>query len=138
MLQPKRRKYIKDFRGRRRGVASRGSSISFGDYAMKAQEAAWVTAAQIEAARRTITHALRKGGRVWVRIFPDKPITSRPAGKRMGGGKGDISAYVAVVRPGLILFEVAGAEESIVREAFRKAAAKLPIDVKVVAKEANL
>jgi large subunit ribosomal protein L16 len=137
MLQPKRRKYMKDFRGRRRGVASRGSSISFGDYAMKAQGAAWITSAQIEAARRTITHALRKGGRVWVRVFPDKPITSRPAGKRMGGGKGDISTYVAVVRPGLILFEVAGAEESIVREAFRKAGAKLPIDVKVIAKEAN-
>lgn len=116
-------------------MATRGSSISFGDFALKAQEVSWITSAQIEAARRTITHGLKKGGRVWVRIFPDKPITARPAGKRMGGGKGDISTYVAVVRPGTILFEVAGAEESIVREAFRKASAKLPIDVKVVSKE---
>ena len=135
MLQPKRRKYIKDFRGRRRGAATRGNKVSFGDYGLKAQEVAWVTSAQIEAARRTITHALKRGGRVWVRVFPDKPITSRPAGKRMGGGKGDISTYVAVVKPGLILFEVAGAEPAIIREAFRKASAKLPIDVKVVARE---
>lgn len=135
MLQPKRRKFIKDFRGRRRGAATRGNSISFGDFGLKAMEVAWVTSAQIESARRTITHALKKGGRVWVRIFPDKPITSRPAGKRMGGGKGDISTYVAVVKPGAILFEVAGAEASIVREAFRKASAKLPIDVRVVTRE---
>ena len=136
-MQPKRRKYIKDFRGRRRGVATRGNAISFGDFAIKAQEVAWVTSAQIEAARRTITHALKKGGRVWIRIFPDKPITSRAAGKRMGGGKGDISTYVAVVRPGTVMFEVAGADESIVREAFRKASAKLPIDVKIVSREEN-
>ncbi len=135
MLQPKRRKYIKEFRGRRRGPATRGNSISFGDYGLKSQGVAWVTSAQIEAARRTITHALKKGGRVWVRVFPDKPITSRPAGKRMGGGKGDISTYVAVVKPGLILFEVAGADAMIVKEAFRKASAKLPIDVKMVARE---
>jgi large subunit ribosomal protein L16 len=135
MLQPKRRKYIKEFRGRRRGNATRGSEISFGDYAMKAQEVAWVTSAQIESARRTITHSLKKGGRVWIRIFPDKPITSRPAGKRMGGGKGEISTYVAVVKPGMILFEVAGAAEDIVKEAFRKASAKLPIDVKMISRE---
>ena len=135
MLQPKRRKYIKEFRGRRHGVATRGSKISFGDFAMKAQEVAWVTSAQIESARRTITHGLRKGGRVWVRIFPDKPITARPAGKRMGGGKGDISTYVAVVRPGMILFEVAGADPAIVKEAFRKASAKLPIDIKIISRE---
>ena len=135
MLQPKRRKFIKDFRGRRRGLATRGNSISFGDFGLKAQEVAWITSAQIESARRTITHHLKRGGRVWVRVFPDKPITSRPAGKRMGGGKGDISTYVAVVKPGLILFEVAGAEESVIREAFRKAGAKLPIDVRVVSRE---
>jgi len=135
MLQPKRRKYIKDFRGRRRGLATRGNSISFGDFGLKAQEVAWITSAQIESARRTITHHLKRGGRVWVRVFPDKPITGRPAGKRMGGGKGDISTYVAVVKPGLILFEVAGAEPSVIREAFRKAGAKLPIDVKVVSRE---
>lgn len=135
MLQPKRRKFIKDFRGRRRGLATRGNSVSFGDYGLKAQEVAWVTSAQIEAARRTITHHLKRGGRVWVRVFPDKPITSRPAGKRMGGGKGDISTYVAVVKPGLILFEVAGAEPSVIKEAFRKASAKLPIDVKMVSRD---
>lgn len=135
MMQPKRRKYIKEFRGRRRGLATRGNSISFGDFAMKAQEVSWITSAQIEAARRTITHGLKKGGRVWIRIFPDKPITGRPAGKRMGGGKGDISTYVAVVKPGMILFEVAGAPEEIVREAFRKASVKLPIDIKIVARQ---
>jgi large subunit ribosomal protein L16 len=135
MLQPKRRKYIKDFRGRRRGNATRGNVVSFGDFGLKAQEVAWVTSAQIEAARRTITHHLKRGGRVWVRVFPDKPITSRPSGKRMGGGKGDISTYVAVVKPGLILYEVAGAEESAIKEAFRKAGAKLPIDVKMVSRE---
>jgi len=135
MLQPKRRKFIKEFRGRRRGNATRGSEISFGDFAMKAQEVAWVTSAQIESARRTITHSLKKGGRVWVRIFPDKPITARPAGKRMGGGKGEISTYVAVVKPGMVLFEVAGAAEDIVKEAFRKASAKLPIDVKMIGRE---
>lgn len=135
MLQPKRRKYIKEFRGRRRGLSTRGSTISFGDFGLKAQEVAWVTSAQIESARRTITHGLKKGGRVWIRVFPDKPITSRPAGKRMGGGKGDISTYVAVVKPGMILFEVAGAEREIVHEAFRKASAKLPIGIKVVSRE---
>jgi len=134
MLQPKRRKYIKDFRGRRKGPATRGNSIAFGDYGMKAQEVAWITSAQIEAARRTITHSLKRGGKVWVRVFPDKPITSRPAGKRMGGGKGDISTYVAVGKPGLILFEVAGADPAAIKEAFRKASAKLPIDIKVVSR----
>ncbi|HKC04792.1 MAG TPA: 50S ribosomal protein L16 [Patescibacteria group bacterium] len=135
MMQPKRRKFIKEFRGRRQGVATRGNTISFGDFAMKSQEVAWVTSAQIEAARRTITHGLKRGGRVWIRIFPDKPITARPSGKRMGGGKGDISTYVAVVRPGSVLFEVSGAEESVVREAFRKASAKLPVDVKIITRE---
>lgn len=134
-MQPKRRKYIKEFRGRRHGVATRGSQIAFGDYGLKAQEVSWITSAQIESARRTITHALKRGGRVWIRIFPDKPITARPAGKRMGGGKGDISTYVAVVRPGTVLFEVAGAARDIVAEAFRKAGAKLPIDVKMISRE---
>ena len=134
-MQPKRRKYIKDFRGRRRGVSVRGSEVSFGDYGLKAQEVAWVTSAQIEAARRAITHQLKKGGRVWIRIFPDKPITSRPAGKRMGGGKGETSTYVAVVRPGMMLFEVAGAAKEIVAHAFDMAAAKLPIKTKMISKE---
>lgn len=134
-LQPKRRKYIKDFRGKMRGVSSRGTELSFGEFGLKAQEVAWVTAQQIEAARRATTHELRKGGRVWVRIFPDKPISAKPAGKRMGGGKGDIAKYVAVVRPGRIVLEVAGAEESIVRRALDRAAVKLPIKTKFIKKE---
>lgn len=134
-MQPKRRKFVKEFRGRRRGLATRGAKMAFGEFALKAQEVSWITSAQIEAARRSITHNLKRGGRVWIRIFPDKPITSRPAGKRMGGGKGDISTYVAVVKPGMILFEVAGAAEEIVRTAFKRASAKLPIDVKIVTRE---
>lgn len=135
MLQPKKRKYIKDFRGKRRGLAGRGNTIAFGEFAMKAQEVAWITSAQIEASRKAITHNLKKGGRMWIRVFPDKPITDRPAGKRMGGGKGDISTYVAVVKPGMILFEVAGAAEEVVMDAFRKASAKLPIDIKFIKKD---
>lgn len=135
MLQPKKRRYFKDFRGRRRGKAFRGSALAFGDFGLKALEAAWVKAAQIEAARRAITHSLKRGGRVWIRIFPDKPITARAAGKRMGGGKGDISAYVAVVKPGRILFEVAGVSEEVVKDAFAKASAKLPIATKIISKE---
>lgn len=135
MLQPKRRKFIKDFRGRRKGVALRGSVLSFGDFGIKAMEVAWVSSAQIEAARRAITHSLKRGGRVWIRIFPDKPVSSRPAGKRMGGGKGDIDRYVAVVKPGRILFEVAGATEEAIKIAFDKGMAKLPIKARMVRKE---
>ena len=134
-MQPKRRKYIKDFRGRRKGVSSRGAELSFGEFGLKAQEVAWVTGQQIEAARRAITHELRKGGRVWIRIFPDKPVSKKPAGKRMGGGKGDIDRYVVTVRPGRILFEVAGAPIEIVKSAFAKAAVKLPIKTKFITKE---
>lgn len=135
MLQPKRRKYVKEFRGRRRGLATRGSELAYGDFGLKALEVSWVTSAQIEAARRAATHQLKKGGRVWVRIFPDKPITARPAGKRMGGGKGDISTYVAVVKPGAILFEIAGASPEVVKHAFDMASAKLPIDTRIVSRE---
>lgn len=138
MLAPKRRKYIKEFRGRRKGVASRGSALSFGEFGLKAMETAWVTSAQLEATRRTITHNLKKGGRVWMRVFPDKPVSGRPAGKRMGGGKGDVARYVAVIIPGRILFEVAGTTEEIVRSAFDKAKAKLPIKTKMITKEGNL
>lgn len=135
MLQPKRRKYLKEFRGRRRGTATRGSTLSFGEYGLKALESAWLSSSQIEATRRTITHGLKKGGRVWVRVFPDKPVSGRAAGKRMGGGKGDISKYVAVIRPGRILFEVAGASLEYVLPAFEKASAKLPFKTKVLIKE---
>lgn len=135
MLQPKKRKYAKDFRGRRRGTAVRGSSLSFGEFGLKSLSAAWVSSAQIEAARRAITHSLKKGGRVWIRVFPDKPVSARPAGKRMGGGKGEIDRYVAVVKPGRILFEVAGLSEELVRSALKKAAAKLPLKTVFVKKE---
>ena len=134
MLQPKREKFIKSFRGRRRGTALRGSSVSFGDYGLKAMEVAWVSAAQIEAARKAITHHLKRGGKVWIRVFPDKPISGRAAGKRMGGGKGDVVKHVAVVKPGRILFEVAGVSEKLVKEAFIRAGAKLPIATKMVEK----
>lgn len=135
MLQPKRRKYTKEFRGRRRGLATRGNELAYGDFGLKALEVSWVTSAQIEAARRAASHQLKKGGRVWVRIFPDKPITARPAGKRMGGGKGDISTYVAVVKPGAILFEIAGASGDVVKHAFDMASAKLPVDTRIVSRE---
>src|SRR3990172_12230771 len=112
MLQPKRQKFRKAFRGKRRGKSIRGSSISYGEYGLKALGRSWLTSAQIEAARRAITRTLKRGGRVWIRVFPDKPVTARPAGKRMGGGKGDISTYVAVGKHGMVLFEVAGADEA--------------------------
>jgi len=134
MLQPKKRKYRKDFRGKRRGESLRGSTLSFGEYGLKALGRAWLTSAQIEAGRRAITHSIKRGGKVWVRVFPDKPVTSRPAGHRMGGGKGEIDRYVAVVRPGRILFEVAGLEEDVVRKAFDRAAAKMPFKTKMVIK----
>jgi len=135
MMQPKRRKYIKDFKGKRRGIASRGSELAFGEFGLKAQTVAWVSAAQIEAARRAVTHELKKRGRVWVRIFPDKPVSKKPAGKRMGSGKGEIDRYVAVVRPGRIIFEVAGAGEEVVRSALALAAAKLPLKTKLISQE---
>src|SRR3989337_3750899 len=134
MLEPKRRKFRKEFRGRRRGKAIRGSMLSYGEYGLKAQEAGWLSARQIEAGRRGITHSLKKGGRVWIRVFPDKPVTSRAAGQRMGGGKGDIDRYVAVVRPGKIIFEVAGATSEVVGKAFAKGGAKLPLKTKVISK----
>jgi len=134
MLQPKRRKYIKDVRGRRRGKAQRGSYVSFGDYGLKSLGVAWVTAAQIEAGRRAITHALKRGGKVWVRIFPDKPVSGRSAGKRMGGGKGDVVRHVAVVKPGRVLYEVAGIDFNLVKDAFYKAGQKMPVKTMIVSK----
>ncbi|OGM10597.1 50S ribosomal protein L16 [Candidatus Woesebacteria bacterium RBG_16_36_11] len=134
MLQPKRRKFRKDFRGKRRGLAQRGSTLAFGEYGLKALGRTWLNSAQIEAGRRAITHSIKRGGKVWVRVFPDKPVTSRPAGHRMGGGKGEIDRYVAVVKPGRILFEVAGLSEDVVKKAFARAAAKMPFKTKVVFK----
>src|SRR4030042_1757346 len=125
MLEPKRRKYRKDFRGRRRGVATRGSSLSFGEFGLKSLGRNWLTAAQLEAGRRAITHSLKRGGRVWIRVFPDKPVTSRPAGQRMGGGKGDIDRYVVVITPGKIIFAIAGGDFMIAKKALEKASAKM-------------
>ena len=135
MLEPKRRKYRKEFRGRRRGKAQRGSDLSFGEFGLKAMEVGWVTSKQIEAGRRAITHALKRGGRVWIRIFPDKPVTARPAGQRMGSGKGDIDRYVCVVKPGRIMYEVTGPSEEIIIAALKKAAGKMPVKSKVILKE---
>lgn len=131
-MQPKRQKHRKQFRGKRRGFASRGAQVAFGEYGLKSLGRAWLSAQQIEAARRSIAHTTARGGKVWIRVFPDKPITSRGAGVRMGGGKGDVSKYVAVVLPGRILFEIAGTSEIIAREAFQRAATKLPFETKIV------
>lgn len=132
MLQPKKRKYRKDFRGKRRGLSHRGSSIDFGEYGLKALERGWVSARQIEAARKTITHHTKRIGKLWIRIFPDKPITKKAAGSKMGSGKGDIDSYVAVVKPGRVIFELSGVTDEIAREAMRKAAHKLPIKTKYI------
>ncbi|OGM12755.1 50S ribosomal protein L16 [Candidatus Woesebacteria bacterium RBG_16_39_8b] len=132
MLEPKRRKYRKDFRGRMRGKSMRGSTLAFGEYGLKSMGRGWLSASQIEAARRAITHSVKRGGKVWVRVFPAKPVTSRPAGQRMGGGKGDLDRYVCVVTPGRVLFEVAGLTDDIVATAFSRAAAKIPFKTKVI------
>lgn len=134
MLQPKRQKYRKQFRGRMTGVALRGSNVSFGEFGIKAMEHGWVSSRQIEAARKAISRHAQRGGKVWIRIFPDKPITKKALGTRMGSGKGDIHEYVAVIRPGRVLFEIAGVSEEIAHTAFSRAAAKLPVKVRVVSK----
>ncbi|MDP2726635.1 MAG: 50S ribosomal protein L16 [Dehalococcoidia bacterium] len=135
MLQPKRVKFRKTHRGRRKGVAVAGSQVHFGDFGLQAQEAAWITSRQIEAARRAITHHMRRGGKVWIRIFPHKPVTTKPAETRMGGGKGAVDHWVAVVKPGHILFEVSGVKEDLAKEALRLASHKLPIETRFVARE---
>ncbi len=131
MLQPKRTKYRKQQKGRNRGLAHRGSSISFGEYGLKATTAGWITNRQIESARIALTRYMKREGIVWIRIFPDKPVTSKPQEVRMGKGKGALSHYVAVVKPGRILFEVAGVPAEVAEEAFRLAAQKLPINTKI-------
>jgi len=138
MLQPKRVKYRKSHRGRRKGIASTGNKVEFGDFGLQALEPAWVTSQQIEAARRAITHHIKRGGNVWVRIFPDKPATKKPAETRQGGGKGAPDHWVAVVKPGRIMFEMGGVSEATAKEAMRLAAHKLPISSKLVARETAL
>jgi large subunit ribosomal protein L16 len=132
MLMPKRTKYRKQMRGRMTGKAYRGATISFGDYGLQALEPVWMTSRQIEAARRAIVRYIRRRGKIWIRVFPDKPFTKKAAETRMGNGKGAVEYYVAVVRPGRILFEMGGVPEDLAREALRLAAAKLPIRTKFV------
>ena len=136
MLQPKRVKYRNQHRGRRKGMAVAGSSLNFGEYAIKATESAWVTSRQIEAARRAMTRYARRGGRIWIRVFPDKSVTSRAAETRMGSGKGPVDHWVAVVRRGRIMFEMAGVPEEMALEALRLASSKLPMGTKIISRNA--
>jgi large subunit ribosomal protein L16 len=136
--QPKRVKFRKVQKGRRRGKANSGNAIAFGDFAMQAQESAWLTARQIEAARRAITRYIRRGGNIWIRIFPDKPITKKAAETRMGSGKGTPDHWVAVVKPGRIIFEMTGVTEDVAKEAMRLAAHKLPISTKFLTRNAGI
>jgi large subunit ribosomal protein L16 len=132
MLMPKRVKYRKQMRGRLKGKASRGAEISFGEYGLQALEPCWMTSRQIEAARRAIVRHVRRGGKLWIRVFPDKPVTAKPAETRMGSGKGSVDHWVAVVKPGRIIFEIAGVPEEAAREALRLASHKLPIKTQFV------
>jgi large subunit ribosomal protein L16 len=138
MLQPKRVKYRKSHKGHRRGKAQAGSSIEFGDYGLQALESAWLTSRQIEAARRAITRYIRRGGNVWIRIFPDKPVTKKAAETRQGGGKGAPDHWVAVIKPGRILFEMGGVSEAVAKGAMRLASHKLPINSRFVVRETGV
>ena len=138
MLQPKRVKYRKTHKGHRRGKAQSGNTVVFGDIGLKAMESAWVTSQQIEAARRAITHYLRRGGKVWIRIFPDKSVTKKAAETRMGGGKGAPDHWVAVVRAGRILFEIGGVTEEAAKGAMNRASHKLPLSTNVVIRSAGI
>jgi large subunit ribosomal protein L16 len=136
MLQPKRVIYRKQQRGgRQKGMAQRGNSVAFGDFGLIALEGTWMTSRQIEAARRAITHHIKRGGKVWIRIFPDKPVTAKPAETRMGSGKGAVDHYVAVIKPGRVLFELGGVRPEIAKEALGLAAQKLPIKCKIIGRE---
>ncbi|MBE9101442.1 50S ribosomal protein L16 [Vacuolonema iberomarrocanum] len=135
MLSPRRTKFRKQHRGRMRGQATRGNSLNFGDFALQALEPSWITSRQIEASRRAMTRYIRRGGKIWIRIFPDKPVTMRPAETRMGSGKGNPEYWVAVVKPGRVLFEIAGVPEATAREAMRLASYKLPIKTKFITRE---
>ena len=135
MLQPKRVKFRKSHRGRRKGLAQKGNTVAFGDYGLKTLEPAWITARQIEAARRAITRHLRRGGQVWIRVFPAKPVSKKPAETRQGGGKGPVELWVAVVRPGRIMFEVGGVPEETAKQALARAAQKLPVQTRTVGRQ---
>jgi large subunit ribosomal protein L16 len=137
MLQPKRTKFRKQFKGRNTGLAHRGSSVSFGEYGLKAVGRGQLTARQIEAARRAMTRHIKRGGKIWIRVFPDKPITKKPLEVRQGKGKGNVEYWVAQIQPGRLLYEMAGVSEDVAREAFKLAAAKLPIQTIFVERQAS-
>ena len=135
MLQPKRTKFRKQHKGRNRGLATRGNRVSFGEFGLRALGHARVTARQIEAARRAISRYVKRGGKLWIRVFPDKPITQKPLAVRMGSGKGNVEYWVALVQPGSVLFEIEGVSVELAREAFRLASAKLPMSTELIARE---
>lgn len=135
MLSPRKTKFRKQFRGKRRGLAKGGTTVHFGDYGLQALDASWITSRQIEAARVAITRHVRRGGRVWIRIFPDKPYTKKPAETRMGSGKGNPEGWVAVVKPGRVMFELTGVSEDVAKEAMRLAGHKLPMKTRFVTRE---
>ena len=132
MLQPKRTKYRKAHRGRRRGIAQSGNAVTFGDFGLQALGACWMTNRQIEAGRRAITRYVKRGGKLWIRVFPDKPVTKKPLEVRQGSGKGPVEAWVAVVKPGRMIYEISGVSEELAREAMRLAAQKLPIKTRFI------
>ena len=134
MLAPKRAKYRKQFRNRMKGLASSGTNLAFGSWGIKSLERAWLSERQIEAARRAMTHYTKRGGRIWIRVFPDKPVSKKPAETRMGSGKGDVDHYVAVVKPGTVIFEMGAVEEGVAKEAMRLAAHKLPVKTLIISK----
>ncbi|MDX2229284.1 MAG: 50S ribosomal protein L16 [Leptolyngbyaceae cyanobacterium bins.349] len=137
MLSPRRTKFRKQQRGRMKGLATRGNELNFGEFGLQALEPTWITSRQIEASRRAMTRYIRRGGKIWIRIFPDKPVTMRPAETRMGSGKGAPEFWVAVVKPGRIMFEIAGVPEATAREAMRLAQYKLPIKTKFITRETS-
>lgn len=138
MLMPKRVKYRKVHRGRMKGPATGGNTLIFGDFGLVTMEPAWLESKQIEAARRAMTHHIKRGGQIWIRVFPDKPVTKKPAEVRMGGGKGAPDHWVAVIKPGRVLFEIGGVSESVAREAMRLASHKLPVETRFVEREASV
>lgn len=138
MMQPKKSKFRKEFRGTMAGVATRGTMVSFGDFGLKVIESSWISSAELEAARRTITHHTKRGGKLWLRVFPHKPLTHKTAGAKMGSGKGDVASYTAVVKRGTVVFELGSTDEATAREAFRKAASKLPVLTRFVIRGAIL
>ena len=138
MLQPKRVKWRRSHRGRRKGQATSGNTLQFGDFGLQAMHEAWITARQIEAARRAMTHYVKRGGKVWIRVFPDKPVSKKPLETRMGGGKGTPEYWVAVVKPGRIMFEMGEIREDVAREAMRLASDKLPIPVKFLCRHEHV